>query len=48
MQNDSRTQLKSKYGRGNEEGDHAEAEPQVLPNDATRLTAQADDEREMV
>ena len=47
MEHDGCTQLQSEYGCGNEEADHAEAEPKILPNDAARLSAQADDEREV-
>ncbi len=48
MEYDGGPQLQSKYGRGHEEGDHAEAEPKVLPNNAARLPAQADDEWEVI
>jgi hypothetical protein len=48
MEHDGSAHLQSKYGRGNKECYNAEAEPEILPNDAARLPAQADGEWEMV
>ena len=48
MEHHGGSQLQSQYGRGNEAGDHAEAGPKILPNDAARLTAGADDEGQVV
>lgn len=48
MEQDCGTQSQSEYGRRNKKSNHAEAQPKILPNDAARLSAQADGEREVV
>ena len=39
VEHDGDAQSQSQDARRNEEGDHAEAEPKILPNDAARLSA---------
>lgn len=48
MEQDSDAHSQSKYRRGNKECDHPEAEPEILPNNAASLSAQADGEGEVV
>ena len=48
MEQDGRAHSQSKYRRGNKECDHTEAEPEILPNNAASLSAQADGEGEVV
>lgn len=48
MEHNGEADLQSENSRGDKEGDHTEAEPEILPDDAACLAAQADRERKMV